>query len=572
MFSLDKLKLSSHLLILFFFMAIIALIMGNLTLQVMHRLENRILDIENTDSPLILAVSEASRLQMNQAMRMNEILLYANVDDRQNFEVANDGFIRAGKQMVDVLVATRHIVQKNLEMPSSNTVKNQLEKIKAALNDMEKIHASYEHLGGSIIRSQFKFRFLTKAGIITGNAIQAPEQSEKEYLQTLSKNTSELDDETKRLEAKIKEAFYLTKDMIRNLPEQAASVHHMALVLYIACMAFLTIGGLFLVLFIYKINNARTKELSDTLESLSLPFQEHVASLLKNIQHLDATLSRLFTANSQWQETADSSEISLTRLETLSHGTIRSNMETLALVQENARRLSDSDRLIAVFAEVSTKSMALGEQIQKGAQHLSQFAMQMHLLATSASAEASRTETSRGFVVFTEELKHMAQKVIHSAEEIAEAAQMTVRDLRSGHEGVDGARKLFQDIANVEERLKTETNSVIATSQQHSEMVRSVHKNTVSLREGFTVYSKLIAESEDACRMFRDQTDAIAELLQEMLATLDERQHLIEQGVTNSDLPEIPGAIQPPRKTFENDAVKVTNGVLHGDSESAEKH
>lgn len=570
MYSLNKLKLSSHLLVLFFFLALVALIMGNLTLQVIQHMEDRISNIENKDSPLIFAVSEASRLQMNQAMRMNEILLYANVDDRQNFEVANDGYIRAGKQMVDVLVGARHIIQKSLETPLADTDKNQLEKIKVALNDMEKIHSSYEHLGGAIIRSQFKFRFLTKAGIITGNAIQAPEKTEKEYLQTLSKNTSELDDETKRLEAKIKEAFYLTKDMVRDLPEQVTHTHHLALVVFFACMAFLTLGGLFLVIIIFRINTARSRELSDTMESLALPFQGHVASLLKIIQHLDTTLAQLFTANSQWVDTAGSSEISLARLETLADGTTRSNLETLALVQENARRLTDSDRFIAGFAEVSSRSMTLGEQIQKGAQHLGQFAMQMHLLATSASAEASRSETSRGFVVFTEELKNMAQKVIHSAEEIAEAAQMTVKDLKSGYEGVDGARKLFQDIANVEERLKTETNTVIAASQQHSEMVRSAHKNSVTLREGFTIYSKLLAESEDACRLFRDQTDAIAELLQDILATLDERRQQIEQGTSSDELPELSDKSHPPRKPFASEEVKVEGGVLKMDVESKE--
>ncbi|MBF8271040.1 MAG: methyl-accepting chemotaxis sensory transducer with Cache sensor [Magnetococcales bacterium] len=573
---LKKLKLSTHLFIILAFVELVALIMGNLSLQVTYRLEHRITSLDGIHLPLIFAVSEASRLQMNQAMRMNEILLYAQIDDRQNFEIANDGYIHAGKQLNDVVIEAKHIIQKSLEVPDSDSEKNQLEKVRLVLGDLEKIHGSYEHLCGSIIRNQFKFRFLTKAGIITGNATQTMEQAEREYQQLLSKNTSELDDETKRLEAKIKEAFYVTKDMVRDLSEQTAKEHKTAFSLFILTMVIMTVGGLFLVFTIFHINNTRSRELSNTIKKLALPFRENAASLLRIIQDLDHALSQLFTNNSKLMDTVGQSELSLTKLESLAASSARSTSETKVLVNENARKLDDSDRSIAVFAEVSSRSMAAGNQIQKGALNLGQFALQMHLLATSASAEASRSDASRGFVVFTEELKNMAQKVMLSAEEIAQTAQATVLDIQSGRDGVEGARRTFQDMANTAERLKIEAENIMAASHYQTELVGSVQRDTVRLREGFSFYNKTLEESAEACRMFRVQTDAISDLLKKMTVVFDERRQRVELKIEGQDSPLLVPDLIPetniPRKPFDGGDLKVEGGILKMNNNPQEKN
>ncbi|MEO5331843.1 MAG: hypothetical protein H7839_07445 [Magnetococcus sp. YQC-5] len=570
---LKNTKLSTHLLIVLCFVELVSLIMGTLMLRVTSRIEHRLIELDTQDLPLVLAVSEAARQQMDQTLRMNEVLLYAEMDDRQNFEIANEGYIHAGKRLTNVLIEARHISQKGLEAPESDAVRNQLERIKSVLGDLEKIHGSFEHLGGSIIRGQFKYRFLTKAGIITGNATQTLEEAEKEYLQILGKSISDLDDETKRLEGKLKEAFYVTKDLIQNLGVHARSEHKLAWTIFILSMVIFTIGGLVLLLAVYKIHEDKSQEIRNAIRKLAQPFREKADSLLKTSIRLDQALTHLSQNSSQLTETSRHFVTTLTTLESLADQTAQSTVETKTLVNTNEHKVGDAKRSIQIFGEVSIRSRTWGEKLKKAASHLGQVMIQMNLMATSASAEASRLEATRSFIVFTNEIKELAQKALHSVEGIGEQAETSVMDLQTGHELVEKTSKTFQELADALSRLKTGAESVRETAKQQSALVGAVQADTVLFREVFSAYTQLLEDSAGACRMLRAQTESISEVLQEMVVLMDERREPKERRSPRekSLLPDISllpkvntptTEAPPPRQPFEGGDLIVEGGLL----------
>ncbi|MBF0126223.1 MAG: hypothetical protein HQM02_03335 [Magnetococcales bacterium] len=559
-----KMQLSSHLLLVLLFVVAGALLMGSLSLRATQRLEERIAQLDAQDFPLILAVSEAARQQMDQVLRMNEVLLYAQVDDRQNFEIANEGYIHAGKRLTNVLIEARHITQKGLESPQSDAGRNHLERIKSAMGELEKIHGSFEHLAGSIIRGQFKFRFLTKAGIITGNATQSQSEAEKEYQEELSRNLSSLDDETKRLDGKLKEVFYLTKELLRALGDQAAREGGIAWIVFVGCMLVLMVGGALLILAVDRVHGARSLALLNTIRRLAIPFREKADSLQKTAQRLDHALNHLADTTRQLADRVRHSETALTTLGTLTGAATRATAETRALVDENAHRLDETERSVQRFGEVAVRALELGEQIQKGVHHLSGFTMRVSLLATSASAEATRGEPRRGFTVFTDEIKELSQKSLHAVEGVTERTESQVKDLQSGFAGVEKARKCLREIADAAVRLKGAAESVVSTSHHQSELVASLHGDTVLLHELFTDHSRLLQDNAGACRVFREQTEAIAGVLQEITTLMEDRRDSGDRRAAGeAPLP------ADTRKPFSGGELKVEGGVLTLDRKGA---
>ncbi|MBF0399486.1 MAG: hypothetical protein HQL90_01820 [Magnetococcales bacterium] len=518
-------KLSGQLTVLFLFLGLTTLAMGLFGIHMNRQLENRLAKLDREDIALALAVSEATRQQLDQTLHINEAFLFGETDDRGKFEVANEAFANSGRRLTNVLVEARYLAQKGMENAQSDADRRQLEQVKSIISDFQKIHADFEHLAGNIIRNIYKYRFLTKAGIITGNGNQTLAEAEQEYLKNLSANTSSLDDETKRLGNKLKQAFDATRELSRNLTSEAYKAHYLLWVAFVLIMALFVVGGLFLVVAIHSTHLRRLRQQVDTLRNLAEPFRKKADFLLNSAQQIGSTFVHLTSNDDSRQESMRASSGALTILEGLTANTIRIMAETSALSRETETKARNADGFIMKFREVANRSVGLCEQMQRNMQALSNSTMQVNLLATSASAEASRQEASRGFAIFTDEIKGLSQNIIQLIDGVVSLLESAYREIKTGRDDVKQAAENILFVTEGTTRLTGWSGEVQTASLKQAELISDLQGELAMLRDMATANYHLIQQSSISNHTLSEQTEAIANLIQSLLVMLlaDER-------------------------------------------------
>lgn len=522
---IKNMRLSKQLTVVFLFFGAVILAMGLFGIQINRQLEDRLAKLDREDIPLALAISEATRHQLEQVLHINETYLFGEIDDRGKFEVANEAFASAGRRLTNVLVEARYLAQKGMENSRLDSEKRQLEQVKTIISDFQKIHADFEHLAGNTIRSIYKYRFLTKAGIITGNGNQTLAEAEQEFLKTLSSNTSSLDDETKRLESKLKQAFDTTKELSRNLAREAQQAHYVIWVAFILLMTLFTVGGLFLLIAIHTVHQNRLRDQADSVRKLAEPFRKKADFLLNSAQQIGSTFRHLTSNDDSRQDSMRALGGALTILEGLTTNTLQMTVEAGMLSKETEIKAKNTDLFISRFKEISNRSVDLCEQIQKNMQALTNSTMQVNLLATSASAEASRQEASRGFAIFTDEIKGLSQNIMQMIDTVVRVLEGAYKEIKNGHDDVKYATENFLFITDGTNRLTGWSSDVKTAAQKQSELIGDLQGELVMLRDMATANHHMIQQSSIANHTLSEQTESIATLIQSLLVLLlaDER-------------------------------------------------
>ncbi|MBF0161173.1 MAG: methyl-accepting chemotaxis protein [Magnetococcales bacterium] len=516
-------KLSRQLMLLFLFLGIQTLGLGLFGLHMHHRLESRLAKLDREDIPLALAVSEASRQQLDQVLHINEALLFGELEERGKFETANEGFVSAGRRLNNVLVEARYLAQKGVESARLDEERLPLEQVKTIISDFQKTHADFEHLAGNIIRSIYKYRFLTKANLITGNGNQSLAEAEQEHLKNLGSNISSLDDETKRLETKLKQAFDATKALSRNLGTEAYREHYMLWVAFVVLMTLFILGGLFLLLPIHSLHLGRLRQHGEALENLAKPFRKKADFLLHSVQQIGSTFVHLISNDDNRQESMRAMASALSLLDGSAADSLRLAENTGTLARETHSTVDMAAALLAHFQEMTQRTVALCEQMQRSVQILGSATLQVNLLATSASAEASRKESSRGFSIFTDEIKGLSQTIIQTIEGVLGSLEDARKEMKNSQEDINRANAHFVGIQEGARQVTEWTTTVKNTAQRQTELVNHLQGELAALRDMATANYHMIQQSSIANHTLAEQTEAIGALIQSILVLVEER-------------------------------------------------
>ncbi|MBF0294577.1 MAG: hypothetical protein HQL96_05255 [Magnetococcales bacterium] len=312
-----------------------------------------------------------------------------------------------------------------------------------------------------------------------------------------------------------------------------------------------------MLLVVNRIHGIRFRELQNAIRQRALPFGEKAESLRKTAQRLDHSLSHQAESSQQLAETMQHAHNGLTTMEELAATTVRSAAEIRTAMEGNAQGLTDADRVLREFGEAARRSMADGERIDKSVAQLGGYVMRLNLLATSASVEATRTEGKRGFAIFTDEIKEIAQKAQGLVDEIGERSSGLLKDLLASRTAMEQAGGTLRDIAAVATRLQGVAGEKRDASRQLGVLVESVRSDASGLHELFAAYSRLLLDNAGACRQFREQTEAIETLLQEIGALMEDRRTQQERRSRPVE-PSLPA----PRAPFTGGDLKVEGGVL----------
>ncbi|MEO5355382.1 MAG: methyl-accepting chemotaxis protein [Magnetococcus sp. XQGC-1] len=426
-----KLQLTFHLLTLYGVLAGGLLLLIGYCLFVIHSYDETIHALDREQFPLSHAVTEIARQQLDQTLRFNELLFFSRIGEREKFEMSNEKFVQAGKRLADELLEARNIAQKAMDLARSDAKWKEIDAIKTLLKGIEKAHGDYEHLGALLIRAIYQYDFLSKTeALATGDHVSAEEAAGK-HAAFLQANLSALDDETHRLEGGIKDVTERVKQLPQTQAVDSAKQRDQVFQRGLLWLFFALVGGLFLVFAIDRIQKERgQREHQLTAQSLAL-----LADALGHLQRLIQ----------EWEPASQQLEQMMVR-QGESLGKVVEEIRPLLLQAEGAAALLEQlSQLQGEERQLMEQASLLLQQVNKGADqmlesgtesgraihHLRDATMQINLLATNASAEAFRSEATRPFAVYTEEIKELARTNAQVAESVANRMEDALKNMRT---------------------------------------------------------------------------------------------------------------------------------------------
>ena len=473
-----KFSLKVHLLILYGFLGLLLLSLCGYSLVIIASYEKAMRVLDREPLPLARTVAEISRHQLDQTLRFNEILMYARTSDREKFEISNEGFVQAGKRMGDEILEGRNFAQRGIEKADSESRLKELDAIKTLLKAIEKAHGDYEHLGALLIRGIYQYDFLLqKEYISSGDHIAAEEEATK-HIVFVKTTLSALEDETRRLESGIKEAVERVKQLSQTMAVTAKQQKERAFNRILPLLFFALSMGLLLVFAILRIQKDREFS-KNTLNNQSL------GVLSQAMEKFQTTFQSLESSGSTSEQTdffqkgsIDHAMAALQEMVYLSEGNVRQFDKIQAVVTEKKAALERTDLLVQQLNKDAGIMLVSGEEIERSVRTLKEGVGQIRMLATNASAEALRSESTRSFSVFTEEINKMAQSTVLISESIADHLDSSIKNIRADRLHASQTHQRFTDVvelARKEAELLTQT---VTTIQKQFVLMKEIQSIT----------------------------------------------------------------------------------------------
>ncbi|MBF0421847.1 MAG: hypothetical protein HQL73_02520 [Magnetococcales bacterium] len=520
---LNKLTLTVQLAVLSAFMGLSVMVVAGFGYHMIGRSVHRFMDMDRQDMPLTLAVSEITRQQLDQVLRVNEAILYGEVEDRGKFEIANEGFINAGRRLNNSLVEARNIIQDSMENAESEEDKRRAEKIKNIFVDFQKTHSNFEHLSGATMRNIYKYRFLTKAEIVTGNSHRILVDVEKEYLKNLSANVSAINDETKHLESKLKLAFDVTRELSRHLGTETSKWYDFSGVIYGMLLVLSAGGGALLLRSIVIIQQQRSLDQANTLRRIADPFRKQHEIVRTAAQNLHLVMTQMGKSDDRRREVIKTLTHAVTTVNNLNSESQRIIAELETHSERIKTRAENVDVAMANVKDLGGQMVVLCEKLLAQMQLLNNMSIRVNLLATSASAESSRQETSRGYVVFTDEIKNLSMDVIRSIQFVDDLVQSIHKTVTTGREETVLANEAMASVVEDAGRLIGWSSATGVNSHKLAELIVQFQGELGLLHDLSMADLHLLQQHGSAHDEVSDQTTAMAGVLDALLNYVGER-------------------------------------------------
>ncbi|MBF0400541.1 MAG: hypothetical protein HQL90_07205 [Magnetococcales bacterium] len=444
-----KLQLTLHLLLLYGLLAVFLLAVGGYSLFVIYQYDETLHSVDREQFPLFNVVTEITRHQLDQTLRFNEVLFFARVGDREKFEVSNEKFIQAGKRFGDEILEGRNVAQKGMEMARSEARLKEIDTIKTLLKGIEKSHGDYEHLGALLIRGIYQYDFLSKTETIAVGDHASAEEEANKHMAFLKGNLSALEDEVRRMEGGIKDVMERVKQLPQSLAVDSRHQRDWVFQVVLPAVGFALVMGFLLVLVIIQVQKERERN-KNSLTSQSLLL------LSDALTHLQQAFQQLDPASQQVEQIIAGERGRV--------ASIMTEVQNLVLQADNALSLAEQMRsLVGEEHQALEQAGLLIQQLNKGAdlllesatesgrtiRHLRDLTSQINLLATNASAEAFRSDATRSFAVFTDEIKELARANVLVAETLVNRAEDSIVHIRTDQLHTVQTRRRFENVTEV---------------------------------------------------------------------------------------------------------------------------
>ena len=472
-----KLQLTFHLFVLYGILAGSLLSLCSYCLFVVRDYDKIIHNLDRAQFPLSHIVAEISRQQLDQTLRFGELLLFARVNDREKFEISHEGYMHAGKLLLEEVEEGKMFTQKAMDIGEFEDQLTELDSIKTLLKAIEKAHGDYVHLGELLIREIFQKEFLMKDGLLASGDLVAAEEAMTNHTLFLKTNITSLESEIRRLEGAIKEAVERVKQLSQSLAIDARNQRDRTTNGVVSVLFFVLAVGFLLVIVIASIHKQREQNKNSlTSQALAL-LSDTLTQLQTNFQKLESSSSQLEESLLEEKDSFDDAMSDLQEMMGCSEDNRQLSEQIVFLNIDKNRSLEQANLLVNQRNEESGKRLELEVETGRIIRNLKATIGQINLLATNASAEASRLETGGSFSVFTEEIKNLSQAVVLVAEKVIHRMDDSIKEIHT-------------------DRLHA-----IRTHQQFSEIMEIFQQEGVLVEKNWTTVQKLHVLHQSIQRM-----------------------------------------------------------------------
>lgn len=512
-----KLKLTYHLLILYGFLGVFMLSLCGYGLFVIRDYESTIATVDREQLPLARTVAEISRHQLDQTLRFNEILLYARISDREKYEISNERYVQAGKRMGDEILEGRNIAQRGIERADSESRLKELDTIKTLLKGIEKAHGDYEHLGALLIRGIYQYDFLLKNEFLTSGDHIAGEEEATKHITFMKTTLSALEDETRRLESGIKESMERVKQLSQTLAVDAKQQKERVYNRILPLLFFSLSGGLLLVFVTAKVYKD-VEYIKSQLCGQSLAVLADVLTQFQNTFEVLGPSSKQLEKNFFLQdESFRSTTDNCREMARLSENNQQLAVNLHYLVAEKNDALEKTDALVNQLNDDAGDMLESGTETRRTVLSLKEIIAQISMLATNASAEAFRSDATRSFAIFTEEIRDLARSTVVVSDAISHRIDDAMKGIEADRLHVSQTQKSFLEVTELAKKEVLLFEKTSAAIQRQSALLKAVQGETMGAKEVLQANEKLLQQIKN----IRDNVQSRVNIANENLERLE---------------------------------------------------
>ena len=511
-----KLKLTYHLLILYGFLGLFLLLLSGYSLLIIRGYDETIATVDREQLPLARTVSEISRHQLDQTLRFNEILLYARIHEREKYELSNERFVQAGKRMGDEILEGRNTAQRGIDRANSEETLKALDTIKTLLKGIEKAHGDYEHLGALLIRGIYQYDFLLKTEYLTSGDHIAGEEEANKHITFLKTNLSALEDETRRLESGIKESMERVKQLSQTLAEDSKLQREHAFNSIIPLLFFALSSALILVFMTTQVHSEKSKS-NAQITNQALAFLANLLTQFHNVFHVIGPASEKLEQNIALQRVSfDDAVEKLKEMVQLSNNTLQLSAEINAIKINKNNALGKTETLVKQLNQDAGEMLTTGTETGRIIHNLKEVVAQINMLATNASAEAFRSDATRSFAVYTEEIMDLARSTVTTLDKVSNRIDDSIKAIHADRLHVSQTQNRFTEVMDLADKEVTLFDRTVVTSQTRSTLLQAVQSATIDTHTTLQTNERLLTE----IKTVRDQVRGHVEMAKNALPKL----------------------------------------------------
>jgi len=484
---LKHIKLKTRIYGLVIFLLVSMSIICLTSLKIITDLGHTIKEIGEDDIPLVRVIAQCTEQLLNQSLHFNVLLQYAKIHNKEKFIHSRDGFIETGKRFVDLAKEGKAIAQEGIKISKDEHEKGDFEKILETLKMLEKEHSEFEHHSEEFIHVLYMKAFGDDlASYHDEKSDHAPSQHAASVAhetdndlvdkEKMIQSIEQLEKETKSMKHELSRGLELADDLTRTLLDHAHHEQVVGMQILIPMMIISIVGGLLLSGFIAKTT-------VDTIQNSTRNMKEVAATVSAASEQMAAAANEL--ANSTVSQAERLAQIS----EDIS--SFNSSIQVNSQAATKTRNLIQNIDNVVVQADKAMKDLnaAIGhtmESEEKSGQlfgRLSDYNLQINMLATNATAEANRSEKSNSLGIFTQKIDKTAQEAHAINKEISNLINTSIEKVKKNAVAATNMRTVLKKIVNLTTKASQIIVTVTTSSQKQAKDINTIDQLIQSLND-----------------------------------------------------------------------------------------
>lgn len=521
---LNKIKLGTRINGLVLLQVVMLIIVSVYALIKIHHLELEIEELGKENIPLILNVTKIMEKQLDQALRFGEILQYSHTNKKEKFEKAIVDFIDAGKALHEVLKEAKDISSQGTKMAKEqgdSKEEKEFKKVVHLFQKLDKEHSDYQHHCEELF-AHLEVDMAKKLGYpgaeeshgSDNESMNSGHNTEMKGTKKQALSTNEamenIEHEVKGLEEELEEIMEHIKLITKNLTEEAKAEQAEAFRTLIILIIISLGGGGFISV---MVSNITINTIKKAVGDLSNGAEEVTAAS----NDIAQTSTQLADNASKQAASIEETSASLEEVAASSNRNSEGTKEANELIRRSDGIVQNTTTYIDDLTKSSENMLSFSDRIAILVRTFTDYSNQLHVLSTNATAEATRSEATKGFAVFTIEIKKLVGQLTEKAQEAGDLVDGSLRDIKKGFEISDSTRKDFKEISEISTKLKEIFENVYHSSMEQDQSISEINLAVATISDVTQASAATSEEAAAASEELNAQAETMMQVVDELV-------------------------------------------------------